>query len=40
MTKTNSLRRFRILALGAAKANTNDGSGEKTPEDAFQKYNV
>jgi hypothetical protein len=38
MTKLINLRRFRLLAVGGAKARTNDGSGNQTPEDAFLKY--
>jgi len=38
MTKLINLRGFRLLAVGGAKAKTNDGTGEQSPEDAVQRY--
>ena len=40
MTKLINLRGVRLLAVGGAKAKTNDGTGEMTPEDAFLKYSI
>lgn len=38
MTTTETLREFRVLPMGDAKARTNDDSGKITPEDDLVGY--